>query len=338
MANVKGGRYVDSLNFPIRNVNTGEDHYPGERGNWRFNRDKIERLISENEIYFGDDGKGRPKLKRFLSEVKEGVTYPTIWDFVPLNTAGSAEMAKIFGDPTTFENPKPTGLVKEILRLGSLEDDLVLDFFAGSGTTAQAVLELNKEDGGNRKFILVQLPEPTGRKDFPTIAEITKERVRRVIAKMDSANAGELALAAGAKPDRGFKVFKLAPSNFAVWDPTLAPADAAGLAKQWEFSADNVRADAQEQALLYELMLKCGLPLSSPVATASAAGARVYCVDEGRLAICLERVLTREILRALIELKPQSVLCLDIGFKGNDALKVNAQLEFQTHDIQFRTA
>ena len=104
-----------------------------------------------------------------------------------------------------------------------------MDFFSGSGTTGHAVLELNKEDGGNRKFILVQLPEPTERTDFTTIAEITKERMRRVIRKMESADAGQLALTAGPKPALGFKVFKLASSNFSVWDPSLAPQDATGL-------------------------------------------------------------------------------------------------------------
>ena len=246
-----------------------------------------------------------------------------------------------------FQAPKPVGLISSLLKLGT-SDDLVLDFFAGSGTTAQAVLELNKEDGGNRKFILVQLPEPTGRKDYPAIAEITKERVRRVIRKLTTestksteAEQGKLALeqpVAGNPQDLGFKVFKLMPSNFAVWDPALAPSDPGQLAKQWELTADNVRSDASEQALLHELMLKSGLPLTILVEPATAAGLPVYRLDGGKLLVCLVRELTRDALRAMIELKPQAVLCLDIGFKGNDALKVNAQLEFQSHEIQFRTA
>lgn len=240
--------------------------------------------------------------------------------------------------PGIFQAPKPVGLVQTLLRLGS-PDDLILDFFAGSGTTAQAVLELNLEDGGNRKFILVQLPEPTGRTDFPVIAEITKERVRRVIRRIEQERVGQLELSAGAPAvDLGFKVFKLAASNFSVWDPALAPAQPDQLAAQWQLTADNVRADVQEQALLYELMLKCGLPLSSAVETVDAAGCAVHRLDEGRLVICLAREVTPEALRAMIALQPQSVLCLDIGFKGNDALKVNAQLECQSHGIQFRTA
>ena len=163
MANVKGGRYVASLYFSITNPSTGEEHYPGQNGNWRFSRETIERLLANNEIYFGEDGKGRPKLKRFLCDVKKGVTWPTIWDFPPLNTQGSEEMTELLGSMTVFENPKPTGLILELLRLGCGTEDIVLDFFAGSGTTAHAVLASNKQDGGNRKFILVQLPEPTGR-------------------------------------------------------------------------------------------------------------------------------------------------------------------------------
>jgi adenine-specific DNA-methyltransferase len=107
MANVKGGRFVKSLNFAIRNPNTGENHFPGENGNWRFNKEKVDRLLENHEISFGEDGKGRPKLKRFLADVKEGVTWPTIWDFAPLNTSGSEEMAEIFGDALVFESPKP---------------------------------------------------------------------------------------------------------------------------------------------------------------------------------------------------------------------------------------
>ena len=212
------------------------------------------------------------------------------------------------------------------------------------------MLELNKEDGGNRRFILVQLPEPTGREDFPTIAEITKERVRRVIGKMTHAKAQrrkeetrELDLCASAplretSEDLGFKVFKLAESNFAIWNPALAATEPGKLAEQWQLSADNVRAGAGETALLYELMLKSGLPLDTPAEAKDVAGARVHLLDEERMLICIDRDLTREQLRGMAELKPQAVLCLDVAFKGNDALKVNADLEFQSHGIKFRTA
>ena len=172
MANVKGGRYVESLSFPIVNPATGQSHYPGEGGNWRFSEDTILKLIANDEIWFGVRGNARPKLKRFLADVKDGVTYPSIWNFVPMNIRGSREMLEIFDDATAFENPKPTGLICELVRLGADPDAIVLDSFAGSGTTAHAVLALNREDGGNRKFILVEC------EDYAD--SITAERIRRV--------------------------------------------------------------------------------------------------------------------------------------------------------------
>ena len=173
MANVKGGRYVASLSFPIVNPVTGQEHYPGQSGNWRFSQETVQQLIKNDEIWFGKNGNGRPKLKRFLSDVKKGVTYPSIWDFVPMNTSGSSEMLTLFGDGTAFESPKPMGLIQEIMRLGTDKDSIILDSFAGSGTTAHAVIALNKEDGGNRRFILVEC------EDYAD--GITAERVRRVI-------------------------------------------------------------------------------------------------------------------------------------------------------------
>lgn len=201
MANVKGGRYVKSLYFPIKNPNTGEDHYPSSEGNWRFNKDKIARLLADNEISFGEDGKGRPKLKRFLADVKEGVTYGTIWDFVPLNTEGSAEMHALFGDMKAFENPKPSGLLVELFRLGTEANDLILDSFAGSGTTGHAILKLNNEDGGDRRFILIQQPFDTKKNEqeqFNITRTITAERIRRAIRGYEyTTPAGKNARVAG---------------------------------------------------------------------------------------------------------------------------------------------
>ena len=131
MGNVKGGRYVESLYFPIVNPRTGQEHYPSSNGNWRFNKERIMKLIESDEIYFGENDDGRPKLKRFLCDVKEGITWTTLWDFVPFNTEGSVEMTNIFGNLATFESPKPTGLIKNIIRAGCDDESIVLDFFAG---------------------------------------------------------------------------------------------------------------------------------------------------------------------------------------------------------------
>ena len=199
MANVKGGRFVKTLYFPIVNPNTGESHYPSSNGNWRFNKDTIEELIKNDEIYFGKNGRGRPKLKRFLSDVKKGTPYSTIWngiwDDVPLNRCGSKEMQKLLGNLVIFDNPKPCRLIVELLKLGSSKDDIILDFFAGSCTTAHAVMTLNDEDDGNRKFIMVQIPEITNedseasKSGYKTVAEIGKERIRQVITQIKEENA-----------------------------------------------------------------------------------------------------------------------------------------------------
>ena len=173
MANVKGGRYVESLYFPITNPATGEVHYPSSNGNWRFNQDTIQTLLENDEIYFGTNGKGRPKLKRFLCDVKEGIPYGTIWDDVPQGTSGSREIQDLLGNINLFDTPKPEGLVRQIIEMSTGPNDIILDSFAGSGTTAHAVLALNQADGGHRKFILVEC------EDYADT--ITAERVRRVI-------------------------------------------------------------------------------------------------------------------------------------------------------------
>ncbi|HCE3509818.1 site-specific DNA-methyltransferase [Vibrio parahaemolyticus] len=168
MANVKGGRYVESLYFPIVNPNTGEEHYPSSKGNWRYNKEQIEKLLDNKEIYFGVDGNGRPKLKRFLCDLKsEGVPYGTIWDDVPLGTHGTKEILGLFGTVNEFDTAKPEGLMKALIDFSTIEDDIVLDFFGGSGTTA-AVAHKTK-----RKYITCE--------QMDYISTVTIPRLKKVI-------------------------------------------------------------------------------------------------------------------------------------------------------------
>ncbi|TOD60099.1 hypothetical protein CGJ60_23030 [Vibrio parahaemolyticus] len=168
MANVKGGRYVESLYFPIVNPNTGEKHYPSSKGNWRYNKEQIEKLLDNKEIYFGVDGNGRPKLKRFLCDLKsEGVPYGTIWDDVPLGTHGTKEILGLFGTVNEFDTAKPEGLMKALIDFSTIEDDIVLDFFGGSGTTA-AVAHKTK-----RKYITCE--------QMDYISTVTIPRLKKVI-------------------------------------------------------------------------------------------------------------------------------------------------------------
>jgi adenine-specific DNA-methyltransferase len=271
-ANAKGGRFVPSLYYEITNPTTGQKHLPPEGACWRFSKDKVEALIKDNRIVFGSNGEGRPKLKRFASEVRAGLTVPTLWDDVGTNTTARSEINDIFGSNSTFETPKPVSLIKRMLEIAADSDGIFLDFFAGSGTTAQAVLELNREDGGNRRFICVQLPEPTGGAEYSTIAAISRERIRRVIAKMQAAQNGTLDVSTRATPeDLGFKAFKLTSSNFRQWQNLPPDVDADEYARQMELFNEPLLEGWTPQDVIYEVALKEGYSLTSriePVPTA----------------------------------------------------------------------
>jgi adenine-specific DNA-methyltransferase len=307
----------------------------------------MERLRAENALWWGKDADGElPFAKKFLSDVQDGVVPTTWWDygFAGSTRNAKADLKELFPDGAPFDTPKPVKLLGRLLAVACDLDSIILDFFAGSGTTAHAVLDLNKQDGGNRRFILVQLPEPTGRQDFPTIADITKERVRRVIKKLDEedAKAGEqLSLTdkpAPAKPqDRGFRAFKLAESSFKPWNAE-PPKDAKALAEQLELHIDHILPGRGEADLLYEILLKTGYPPTTPVETIQLAGKPVYSAAGGAFLICLERPLTLEVIRAMAERKPERVVCLDEGFAGNDQLKTNAVQIFRTKGVvSFKT-
>jgi adenine-specific DNA-methyltransferase len=169
MANVKGGRGVDSLYFPIINPNTGEEHFPSSNGNWRYSQETINRLLANDEIYFGKDGKGKPKLKRFFNDLKdEGVSIGTFWEDLPQNNSATAEILKLFGSVNEFDTPKPEKLLQRIISIASRENDIVLDFFAGSGTTAAVALKMK------RRFIVTE--------QMYYIDNVTMQRIKKVIA------------------------------------------------------------------------------------------------------------------------------------------------------------
>jgi len=259
------------------------------------------------------------------------------WFDLPISS--SKEVRALFGEKKVFDNPKPTALIKRMLGFGG-KDEVVLDFFAGSGSTAQAVLDLNTEDDGNRKFILVQLPEPTGREDYLTIADVCKERVRRVIKKLndeDAAREPGLFDENAPEQDRGFRVFKLAESNFKPWNAGV-PHDEKALVRQLELHIDHICPGRQAEDILYEILLKSGFPLTAPVEMLTLAGKTVYSAVGGAFLICLERELTIELIRAMTGRKPERVVCLDEGFAGNDQLKANAVQFFKTKGVtSFKT-
>lgn len=206
----------------------------------------------------------------------------------------------------------------------------------GSGcSTAHAVMKQNAEDGGNRRFIMVQLPEPVDSPAGKTVADIGRTRIRVSGEKLASEMDETLFEDGQDPPDLGFRSLKLAASNFKIWDGTEP--NATDLEKQLHLFADHVLPDRSEQAVLYELMLKAGLPLTAAIDEKAANGQKIYSIAEGLLAICLGNPVSQECLRGIIELGPQRVICLDAAFGGNDQLKTNTVLEMKSHGIEFRT-
>lgn len=338
--------YVDSSTKAVSTVKTDvftEEVLPrlssGEDGRWRWGREtaagSLEDLVGEQvgpekrwDVFQVDYCENQDGVKRIKPK--------TIWlgsEFS--NEAGNLEVKKLFGK-SVFDTAKPTRLISYCLEQATSKDDLVLDFFAGAGTTAHAVLDMNMEDNGNRRFILVQLPEPTEREDFKTIAEITKERVRLVIHRHEKESEGKLDL--GSQPNEGFRVLKLATSNFNVWSANTETTTTDGLTQQLDLHIDHIQPNRTSEDLLYEILLKSGFPLTTPVQTITIEGIAVYSVANGAMLICLDKSLTHEAIKGMAELRPQRVVCLDEGFAGNDQLKTNAVLIMKAKGVtKFQT-
>ncbi len=261
-----------------------------------------------------------------------------LWSGLEGNKKATRDLKALFDGEKVFSFPKPVGLIRHILQLASdSEDSIVLDFFAGSGTTAHAVVAQNASDAGSRKFIIVQLPEPLDpeskeqriaaafcdRLGVPrNIAELAKERVRRAGKQVGSENP----MFSG---DLGFRVYKLASSNFKVWDSEQAAKAPENIAKQLELHEQHIDPNAGQEDILYELLLKAGFPLTTKVEKVQMAGKDVFSVADGALLICLEREITKELIKAMAEADPLQVICLDEGFKANDQLKANAVQTFK---------
>ncbi|MEQ1814314.1 MAG: site-specific DNA-methyltransferase [Candidatus Nitrotoga sp.] len=332
----------------------GDRTIPAPPGRHWMGQDYIDELLADNRVVWrGDRAYRKLYIQESLDNLKSVIRIPT---------RNGSEMLKQILGRDVFDKPKPHNLIKHLIYfVTEKESDIVLDFFAGSGTTAHAVFDLNQQDGGKRKFILVQLPEKTDHPQYLTIAHITRERVRRVIAKLNQQAAEispQLSLTPSPSPagrgesnprplgeggrrsgegDLGFRAFKLASSNFKIWRSDQAPQSAEQLTEQLKLYADNVLTERGDQDRLYELILKCGIPLSARVESIAIGQRTAFAISDGNLLICLEPHLDRDMLRTLFARKPQMVLCLDTAFDGNDALKTNTVLEAQTHGIIFKT-
>lgn len=333
--------------YPIKNP-VGKDIFPPSGTCWRRPQSVLAQLLSDNRVWWGKSGESTfPMEKKFLSEAKDGVVSQTWWpyEFAGSTRNANAELKNLFTGDKPFDTPKPTRLIQRMIQIACNQHDIVLDFFAGSATTAHAVLDLNKEDSGKRKYICVQLPEPIDEKaeafksGYNTIAEISKERIRRASAKIKAEvkSSSDLLTENNVPLDCGFRVFKLQKSNFHVWDASVSKEPEA-IQQALELHVENIDPKAKEEAILFELLLKSGFELTTPIEVVNLAGKIVYSVSGGGLLICLEKQLTHELIKAMAELEPSRVVCLDEGFQNNDQLKTNAVLIMKSKGVvDFRT-
>lgn len=290
---------------------------------WAYIPESMNKLIDEGRVIFPSDPSKRPMLKRFKNDLKSSFNpfSSLMMDYVGLNTEATKLIQDILGG-SVFDYSKPMSLIKTLLMQVSLDDDIILDFFSGSATTAHTVMQLNADDGGNRKFILVQIPEGTpegseARKaGYATIADIGKERIRRAGRKIQTDKPDTQA-------DLGFKVFKLDTSNIKAWNPTPD-----NLQEDLLDAVDNILADRTDEDLLYEVLIKYGLPLTLPIQKVQLGQHTGFSVGMGSLVACFAKGITLETVQAIADMStPENpvlrVVFRDSGFT-DDNVKTNA--------------
>ena len=315
---------------------------------WLYTKTVMEQAIAGNRIWFGQDGNGVPRIKTYLNSKERGLTPETILfaKDVSTNEAAKNDLKELFDGVAVFDTPKPVELVKKLVQLVS-KDGIVLDFFAGVGTTAHAVMQLNAEDGGKRRFICVQLPEvcdadsEAAKAGYQTIADISRERIRRAAKKIEEEVAAKQAdaknqlalgdVANATMPDLGFKVFRLQSSNFKEWRK-IAGDDIGKLKEQMLSFVDPVSETATINNMAYELLLRSGKSLNSKIERRG----KWFLVNNGELVLMLEEA-TQEIVNEVISVKPQKVVALDRVFSNNDQLKTNTALQLRDAGVEFKT-
>ena len=325
--NLSVGPAIEANIYPITTP-SGRVVEPPAGRSWSLSANAFAERLRQNRIWFGSDGNGVPRMKRFLSELrKTGVTPMTIWKYEEVGHSQDATkaLAGIFDGKKYFDYPKPVDLIKRCISLYSSPDSLILDFFSGSATTAHAVMQLNAEDGGKRKYICVQLPEETpegseARKaGYNTICEIGKERIRRAGKKIKE-EAGLM----GQDLDTGFRVLRTDSSNMeeVYFEP-------AGLEQQDLFAqVDSVKADRSELDLLFGCMVDWGVELSYPLRMEEVDGKHLHIVNEGALVACFDKEISVEVVSRIAELKPLRVIFREECF-ATDADKLNIYEKFK---------
>ena len=317
----------ESLPYEIETP-SGRKVVPPSGRFWSCSKDTFEKWKADNRIWFGTNGDGAPRKKTFLSEVQQGLRPNTILfqDEVGNNQEAKQETKALFNGLGIFDGPKPVRLLKYLFRIANVDtSDIILDFFSGSATVAHAVMELNAEDSGQRKFILVQLPEETDEKSeaykagYKNICEIGKERIRRAAKKIAEENPE-------AKFDGGFRVLKCDTSNMknvyynpAEYEPSL-----------FTSLEDNIKEDRTSEDLLFQVMLDLGVLLSSKIKETTIAGKKVFNVEDNYLIACFDDNVTEEVITEIAKQKPYYFVMRDSSM-ANDSVATNFEQIFAAY-------
>lgn len=304
---------------------TGIKFSPPPSRSWIVNEEGYQRMLVDNRITFGADGTGRPMQKKFITEVKDGIT-PETW--LPREKGGDNKIARyelkeIFPE-NLFDTPKPSKLIKYLETIAGTKDtDIILDFFSGSATTAHAAMQQNAEDGEHRKFIMIQLPEPCDEKSesykagYSNICEIGKERIRRAAKKIAEEHPD-------AKFDGGFRVLKLDDTN--MKDVYYAPADYEQ--NVLDLLESNIKEDRTDLDLLFGCLLEWGLPLSLPYQSEDIEGCTVHNYNDGDLIACFDENIPDSVIKTIAKRQPLRAVFRDSSFSGSPA-KINVTQIFK---------
>ena len=322
--------YNAANDFPIVNPNTGEEYYPPNGRCWSTSREGMRRMGADNRIFWGKDGRGAPQFKRYLSEVQQGTVPITVWahDFAGHTDSARKEIRALFGTTAVFDTPKPTQLLRRVIEVSTENggDDIVMDFFAGSGTTAHAVISKNAEDGGNRKFILVQVAEELQAKSVPeydTVADVSRERIRRAGRKIEQDLAEQLDCRE--QPlDVGFRSLCIDSTNMI---DVLATPDEVSQSNLFD-SVSNVKADRTGEDLLFQVLLDWGLPLDVAIEVEVIEGQECFVIEGGALIACFEPSVSAETVQRIAKREPVRAVFRDEGF-ASDAERINAEQVFK---------
>ncbi|MCD8297794.1 MAG: site-specific DNA-methyltransferase [Prevotella sp.] len=337
-SNPHPGGYMFDIIHPVTGLPC-----PKPMNGWRWTEKTFQEYAANGEIEWGKDHTTQPHVKKRIDTCIEFLRSLIYED----NRGTTKKLSDLFDGHKVFDNPKPINVLSNIFDFVTDKDSIVLDFFAGSGTTAHAVIQLNAEDGGSRKFICVQLPELCDEKSeaykagYKTIAEISKERIRRASKKIRNEieterdkQKGELpfdGIQNTPMPDLGFKVFKLSESNFKQWN-NIKNVDEKKLNELFIKFSDPVAENATTENMIYELLLKCGKDLNSKIEHIN----EYHAINDRELVLMLESI-SQEAIDSIITLHPNKVIALDRLFEGNDQMKTNTALQMRDAGIEFKT-